>query len=148
MTETTTSAEAPPPSDYGYAEGTEWASKGDDYYVPAELRAHYRVVDPRPVEIESHVQYGTHVVEDRSAETVRVLDAGDETHAPRVITEKITKPTLIHKSGPEYYRRWLHDKRIDLAIGRKRAPTRQRRGRRRGWCARCATPRHRPWWWL
>lgn len=113
---------AAPPQDYG--NGDTWADDGP-WAVPEDLRPYYTTASPSQVEIEGYLQNGVEVVEERSAEIARVVDPGDAERLSRVVMERITRDTLVHRQGAEYYPTWLHQKRLGLAVRAKEAADRQ-----------------------
>jgi hypothetical protein len=111
-----------PPRDYG--NGDTWADDGP-WFVPEELRPYYAAAEPRPIELEGYLTNGIDVVEERSAERVRVIDPGDELRAPTTITETYTADCLVHKHGADYFPAWLHQTRVRVAVRAKEVADRQ-----------------------
>lgn len=124
MTDTTTTDTDPaPPAEYG--NGDTWADDGSDYFVPVELRTYYSAAEPPPELLRGFLADGVSVAEPREYERTRVVDRGDDTRAPTVVTETDTATVLVHHGGIEYYPVWLHQQRLTIAWNRKRAADRQ-----------------------
>lgn len=112
-----------PPRDYG--NGDTWADGDAPWAVPVELRPYYAVAEPSPIELEGYLTSGVDVVEERTAERVRVIDAGDDQRPPTTSVESYKADCLVHKHGADFYPTWLHSVRVRAAVRAKKAADRQ-----------------------
>jgi hypothetical protein len=106
-----------PPDGYPYRT---WASEGDVFWVPPDLRAWYAKAEPSPAERDAYWQCGVAITEPLSISEVRGV-GGSRTQDPATFTETRETRQLVNLSGPDGFPRWLHLARIDLALAARRA---------------------------